>query len=504
MIDPADPASGVRRRPGARRSSPGGDGLAGLDERRRALLAASLAPLAPLASLASLVAWADPARGQSPAAEADARDTPPEPGRLALVIGNRQYPAGNDLPSIHKNARDLRRALQGRGFAVTMLLDADVQAARQAVDSFAQQAQAAPADATVLFYFSGHGAQIDAENLLVGAGVNVAPTAPLEPLIKGSLALRGDVLAKLPQRQTGLTMAVIDTCRTDVVAKPGGGSEGLNQAEAPPGCLIAFSTGAGTPAIAPNVETLSTFYTAALVHLLDTASDELSFSELFKLVKIEVRQTMTGHSIPQIRRFAQNPFIAENLHTNFSVAARRSVRSDPGAAAAARFRSEREAADWQQLQGLVWPPELFRLAEQFLLNHPQSKLAGGARVLREGASEAAAILQRNDVRLYRRSFDASQAPNPRYASDLRKAAGGDKDAAARIGRHWATPALSGPELSRFEGWMQYAAELGNGIASYELALHYRRVNQPQPAARWEARARALGYNPPVALEHSRK
>ena len=52
--------------------------------------------------------------------------------------------------------------------------------------------------------------------------------------------------------------------------------------------------------------------------------------------------------------------------------------------------------------------------------------------------------------------------------------------------------------------MQFAAELGNGIASYELALHFRRRNQPQPAARWEARARELGYTPPASLEHYRK
>ena len=44
--------------------------------------------------------------------------------------------------------------------------------------------------------------------------------------------------------------------------------------EAPPGCLIAFSTGAGKPAIAPAVETQNTFYTASLVKLLASASDE--------------------------------------------------------------------------------------------------------------------------------------------------------------------------------------------------------------------------------------
>ena len=155
------------------------------------------------------------------------------------------------------------------------------------------------------------------------------------------------------------------------------------------------------------------------MHLLNTASDELSISKLFKLVRIEVRETMRNHRIEQIRRFAQKPFIAENLRTNFTLAARRSHQVDPAIAARAHFRSDREAADWQQLQGLVWPPDLFRLAEQFLSSHLERKLVGGARVLREGASEAAAILRRNDVRLYRRSFDASAAPSEIYAADLR-------------------------------------------------------------------------------------
>ena len=60
------------------------------------------------------------------------------------------------------------------------------------------------------------------------------------------------------------------------------------------------------------------------------------------------------------------------------------------------------------------------------------------------------------------------------------------------------------EVGRYEGWMQYAAALGNGIASYELALHYRRVEQPLLAAQFESRARELGYTPPPSLDNSRK
>lgn len=477
---------------------------------------------APLAALAT-TAWPGGARGQAaeatrpaapaePAAAAEpgsAGSLPlpaPDPARLALVIGNRRYPEPFDLPSIHTNARDVHQALRQRGFNSTLVLDADPAQARRVVDTFVAQAQAAPADATVFFYFSGHGLQLEAENLLLASGVR--PDAAADSLLGGSLTLGRDVVQRLPHRPAGLTVAVVDACRTDLRPNPRG-ADGLNQVEAPPGCLIAFSTGAGKPAIAPKRETETTFYTGALVEQLSHAPDELSFSDLFRLVKIEVQRTMLNHRFEVIKKFAQFPFIAENTNGVFPVAApaqlaaarQRASRED-----AERQRREREAEDrdWAELQAAVWPPDLLRLASEFQQRWRASAHTGAAVVAAEGAREAAAILRRNDVRLYRGSFEPVASRGAAYNSDLRKAARGDKDAAARIGRQWATPAQAGPGPSRFEGWMQFAAELGNGIASYELALHYRRSDQPEPAARWEARARALGYTPPPTLEHYRK
>ncbi|MCR5864929.1 caspase family protein [Aquincola sp. J276] len=446
-----------------------------------------------------------PAGNPSPAATAPVPTVAPEvPAavvlgeRLALVLGNRAYPEPFDLPSIHKNVRDMEAALARRGFQVTAGIDLDPAAARATVEAFLRRVAAAPPDAIVLFYFSGHGVQLNAENLLLGAGVN--PSGTPETLLKGSMVLQPDVVLKLPRREQGLTIAVIDACRTDLRAalKPG---EGLNQVEAPPGCLIAFSTGAGKPALAPNNETQNTFYTGALVHQLGTASDELSFSDLFRLVKLETQRTMLNHPVSLIRQFAQFPFIAENTRQPVLLAAR---PASTAAAGGSRFRTEDEAGDWATLQATVWPPDVVRLADRYLQRWPDSKLAGGAEVMREGAKEAAAILRRNDIRLFRRSFEPHPGADKDYQADLLKAARGDKDAAARVGRAWRTGAQSGAELSRYEGWMQYAAELGNGIASYELALHYRRQDQPQPAARWEARARELGYTPPPSLDNQRK
>ena len=468
--------------------------------RAASAIGANWAPIAYAQAAAQGTAAAEAAAsGAAAAASAPNESIPPDPGRLALVIGNRQYPSPFDLPPIHKNAHDVAQALRRRGFHSEVVLDANLAQVRQAVDGFSRKVQAAPADSTALFYFSGHGVQVVAENLLIGAGLN--PSAGPDALLGGSVVLTTDVIERLPRRPQGLTIAIVDACRTDL-RNLGQGTQGLNQVEAPPGCLIAFSTGAGRPAISPAVETQNTFYTASLVKLLSTASDELSFSDLFRLVKLDVQRTMLNHRLEPIRRFAQYPFIAENTQVSSTLAPLQWLQAQ--AATRERFRSEREEADFRRLQELVWAPDVIRLADEFMKEYRDSKLAGSVEVAREGAVEAAAILARNDVQLYRRSFDAATAPDEVYRADLLKAGRGDKDAAARIGRRWATKAVAGPEVSRYDGWMQYAAELGTGIASYELALHYRRIRQPQPAARWEARARELGYTPPASLEHTRK
>ncbi len=432
-----------------------------------------------------------------PAAAADNA----EPPRLALLIGNREYPDGEDLPPIHKNVRDLKGALEQRGFSVTDGLDVDLAGARALVERFSATVRAAPPDATVFFYFSGHGAQVDAENLLVSARVN--PKSRPDTLIRGSMTLSADVVGLLPRRPEGLTIAVVDACRTSLVSALQG--DGLNQVEAPPGCLIAFATGAGKPAIAPADDTRNTFYTASLVKLLLGSSGEITFSDLFRLVKTDVQQTMLNHPVPLLRQFAQFPFIAENTQ----IRRRLAPRTVETAAAPPRFSGPDEAGDWSRLEAAVWPGDVAKLAADYLQTHPASALAGSAQVARDGASEAAQILRRNDVRLYRSAFLSTPELPPELAADLAKAGRGDKDAAARLARWYARqPASSGyggrNDNSRYEGWMQYAAALGNGIASYDLALYYRRRDQPLLAAQYEARARELGYTPPPSLDNTRK
>lgn len=442
------------------------------------LLACALTP--PLAAGAATAA----APGAGPTASGS---------RLALLLGDQRYPAPFDLPPIPKNVNDLREALQGRGFDVTDAIDLDLRDARQAIQGFIARAAASPPDATLFFYFSGHGAQVDALNLLLPAGLD--PSAPVDDVRRGSLQLLNDIVTALPPRTQGLTIAVVDACRTSLTTDD---HTGLNQVEAPTGCLIAFSTGAGRPAIAPAVATRNTFYTASLVKLLRSVADETSFPDLLRLVKTDVHRTMAEFPIEIIRNLAQDPFIADNSVNTPPVGLL------PPAGAAVTVRGDQEATAWAELGQATWPSEVARKADEFLRAFPASTLAAGATVALEGATQGATILHSADVRLQHAAFRLRADMDGAHASDLVRAGRGDKDAAARLGQRFAN-ATDGPSAQgRYEGWLQYAAGLGNGIASYELALFYRRQGQPLLAARYEARARELGYTPPRSLDNSRK
>lgn len=453
-----------------------------VSQRRRQLALGSLLGLGErLLPAPGLAATADPAGGAET--------------RMALLLGNRSYPLPFDLPPIHKNVRDLHAVLLRRGFKVTDALDLDLNASRAAMDRFIAEALASPTDTTLFFYFSGHGAQVDSANLLLPAGLN--PTAQGEVLRKGSLQLLDDVVRRLPERRQGMTIAVVDACRTGLKA---GEISGLNQVEAPPGCLIAFSTGAGKPAIAPAVETMNTFYTGSLVKLMDSVSDETSFSELMSLVRTDVRTTMLNHPVQAIRQLAQDPFIADHSRVRLTVA----PRGVSKAADARRFADDSEERDWQQLEQSLWPAEVVQAAEAFLQRHAASRWAASATVARDGAREAIQALRRSDVRLYRTAFQPGEGMNADHQQDLNRAARGDKDAAARMANRYRGQASSSAAQSRYEGWLQFAVALGNGIASYELALHYRSLGQPLLASQFEARALDLGYTPPPNLDNVRK
>lgn len=157
-----------------------------------------------------------------------------------------------------------------------------------------------------------------------------------------------------------------------------------------------------------------------------------------------------------------------------------------------------------ELQAARWPADIVKGAGRYLASYPQGPQAEAARSDLDRARNTKRLLERSDIRLYRTDF-AGSGTMPAAADDRRKAALGDKEAALRLAHlHRDGNASVKADPGHYIGWLQYSAALGNAAGSYELALHYRKDNQPALAAPYEARAEELGFKVPAALDNVRK
>ena len=170
-------------------------------------------------------------------------------------------------------------------------------------------------------------------------------------------------------------------------------------------------------------------------------------------------------------------------------------------AIAAPYPPPPEPALAQELLDARWPADIVAVGERYVAAYPQGPYAATARIELERARNTRRLLERSDIRLYRGDFLARGA-SPTLYDDVRKAALADKEAAARMARLYREGENENP--GRYVGWLQYAAALGNAPASYELAVHYRKSDQPALAAPYEARAEELGFQPPPTLDNVRK
>jgi hypothetical protein len=149
----------------------------------------------------------------------------------------------------------------------------------------------------------------------------------------------------------------------------------------------------------------------------------------------------------------------------------------------------------------LWPGDIVQAADKYLRDYPDGPGVADVRALRQRATEAWRVVRRNDVQLYRSAFVAREGGETLL--DMHRASLGDRAAAVRLA-HASRRAGDAQGMLRYVGWLQFASVLGDERASYELALHFRRTDDLVLAARYEAVAIALGYQPAPGLDHLRK
>jgi tetratricopeptide (TPR) repeat protein len=266
---------------------------------RLAVIAATTVSAAPAPTPAA-------APAPTPAAPPVATSTKPEPSkknerRIALVIGNGAYANFGKLPNPPNDARTVAKSLRDIGFEVTEGYDLSQAALQGAVNGFLRSATGAK---VAVFYYAGHGAQIDGRNFLVP--VDLRPDSPQNVL--ASMTNVDTILAGLDD-QVRTNIVILDACRNNPMAEQpapaaGRGLKIGNGLAAPAalaggamfgaGTLIAFATAPGQVAL--DGEGGNSPFSGALSRHVGTPG--LEVQQMLTRVRAEVVATTKSKQVP--------------------------------------------------------------------------------------------------------------------------------------------------------------------------------------------------------------
>jgi len=274
--------------------------------------------------------------------------------KVALVIGNASY-ARAPLVNPVRDAQAVAAELRALGFTVLTGNNLSLRELSRQIDDFASRVHSGD---LALFYFSGHGMQVDRENYLVPVDFEAASDADVPYTAYPASRVRD----KLEGTGARLRILILDACRDNPYKTSRGGPSGLapmgTNAE---GTLIAFATGDNNVASDGPGQANGLF----TEHLLSGLREPgLELHDLFKRVKEDVYYGSNKK---------QNPFTYDDVAGSFY------FRPVANAGANVRPPSSAPVADadaWEAIRAST-DASLF---EQFLKEYPSSQYAGAARI----------------------------------------------------------------------------------------------------------------------------
>jgi uncharacterized caspase-like protein len=217
-----------------------------------------------------------------------------EDKRVALVLGNSAYQKVQALRNSTNDAVDMSVTLKRMGYEVLKGVDLDRKAMRSLIDDFNVKIRGAD---VALFYYSGHGVQVEGENYLVpiSAEVGVAGDVPEECVSLTRLT------ARMNEAGAKTNVIILDACRDNPFKAVSRGIErGLAVVgQKPPESIIVYATSENEKAA--DGKGRNGVFTKAL---LDNIERPESFLDLLLEVSAQVREA-TGDQ--------QKPAVYQNL-----------------------------------------------------------------------------------------------------------------------------------------------------------------------------------------------
>jgi hypothetical protein len=217
--------------------------------------------------------------------------------RVALVIGNGAYVNTTKLPNPPNDASAIADTLKALGFTVVLAIDVDRRGFVKAIREFRN---ILPDSDDALFFYAGHGLQVNGENYLV----------PVDAVVEDELSLDSDLILanavlQLMGRESRVSIALLDACRDNPMSRSlagkGSASRSLNVArglalvDSPAaGSIIGYATAPGDTAADGDGE--HSPFTAALLKYLPTRG--LEVEQMMKRVKADVIKSTNNRQRP--------------------------------------------------------------------------------------------------------------------------------------------------------------------------------------------------------------
>ncbi|MDZ4075151.1 MAG: caspase family protein [Hylemonella sp.] len=212
-----------------------------------------------------------------------------DPSRQALVIGNSSY-LDAPLTNPVNDARAVAGLLGQAGFTVASHLDARRTDMMAAIERFTAEVRKSDTK-LVMFYFAGHGAQLDWRNYLLP----VDAKAESADQLRQSCIDLNYLIGEFGKSKGKTFIIMLDACRNN----PFGSSyrpeqKGLSQFDAPVGSLLAYATSPGN--VASDGSGQNGLYTENLLRELSVRGTKIE--DALKRVRLNVRLASNGAQIP--------------------------------------------------------------------------------------------------------------------------------------------------------------------------------------------------------------
>ncbi|MBK7414080.1 MAG: caspase family protein [Dechloromonas sp.] len=230
--------------------------------------------------------------------------------RVALVIGNNDYRTVTKLDKATNDAKAVGRELTRLGFEVISVSNVSQKRMNQVINEFSQKVSGGGVG---VFFFAGHGMQINNQNFLLPVDFELPNDA--NDVADQSISLQS-IQDKLADAKARFSLLVIDACRDNPLPKKAGRSlavsRGLAAPSAPNGQVVLFSAGAHQQALdklSDDDNNPNGLFTREFIPLISTPG--LSVTDALKRVRSSVtrKAKAIGHE--------QNPALYDQTDGDF-------------------------------------------------------------------------------------------------------------------------------------------------------------------------------------------